>query len=265
MNEAWVCFTDLDGTLLDHDSYDWRPAEPALRALAELGIPVVAVTSKTRPEWLRLRQQIPYLSPLAGCENGAVIVDARYSPDRVEALGRPLAELISVFERVRDQLAAPAVGFHEAADQEVAHWTGLSIAEAGLARAREGALPVFWPPGAGGRDDFIAAIEAAGVRLLEGGRFLHLASEADKGTALVHLLDWLADGQPLRSLALGDGGNDDAMLAAADLAVRIPPAHGQPRPESVADVIQAPEPGPLGWNRAVLDLLERFTPKETPL
>lgn len=258
MTRHWVCFTDLDGTLLDHDSYDWRPAEPALKALAELHIPVIAITSKTRLEWRALREEIPYLAPLAGCENGAVVVDDRPGLNAVESLGQPLSQLIAVFERVRKSLNVDATGFHEASDQAVADWTGLPLAQAQLARRREGALPVYWPEGAPGRDAFKAAIEAAGVQLLEGGRFLHLASGANKGTALSYLLTRLGGTTPLRSLALGDGGNDDAMLDIADLAVRIPPAHGALRPEPCADVTLAPEPGPRGWNRAVLDLLERF-------
>ncbi|MFG1498500.1 HAD-IIB family hydrolase [Saccharospirillum sp. HFRX-1] len=262
MSDTWACFTDLDGTLLDHDSYDWRAAEPALRALAERSIPVIAMTSKTRLEWQALREEIPYLAPLAGCENGAVIVDDRQSPTQWQSLGRPFAELISVFERVRGELGAPAIGFHEASDQDVSNWTGLSLEQSRLARQREGALPVFWPEHFPGRDAFKEAVAAQGVQLLEGGRFLHLANGADKGTALQHLLSQLGDARAVRSVALGDGGNDDAMLAAADLAVRIPPAHGEPRPETVVDVIQAPEPGPAGWNRAMLDLLERFIPKE---
>lgn len=265
MSLTWACFTDLDGTLLDHDSYDWRPAEPALRALAERSIPVIAITSKTRAEWQALREEIPYLAPLAGCENGAVIVDDRQSPTQSQSLGRPLVELVRVFERVRDDLNVPALGFHEASAQSIADWTGLSLEQARLAGQREGALPVYWPEHFPGREAFKEAIAAEGIALLEGGRFLHLANGADKGTALNHLLSRLGSAGTVRAVALGDGGNDDAMLAAADLAVRIPAAHGNPRPETVVDVIQAPEPGPAGWNRAMLDLLDRFIPKEPKL
>ena len=45
-----LLFSDLDGTLLDHDSYDFAPARPALDALKGIGAGVVLATSKTAAE-----------------------------------------------------------------------------------------------------------------------------------------------------------------------------------------------------------------------
>src|SRR5262245_50293684 len=46
----WLVFTDLDGTLLDADTYSYEAASPALERLRERGTPLVMVTSKTRAE-----------------------------------------------------------------------------------------------------------------------------------------------------------------------------------------------------------------------
>ena len=46
-----VIFTDLDGTLLDHENYSFRMALPALDLLRRRGVPVVPVSSKTAPEF----------------------------------------------------------------------------------------------------------------------------------------------------------------------------------------------------------------------
>ena len=43
-------FTDLDGSLLDHHAYSFENARPALERLREQRIPLVFITSKTRPE-----------------------------------------------------------------------------------------------------------------------------------------------------------------------------------------------------------------------
>lgn len=42
-----IVFTDLDGTLLDHDTYGFEPARPALAMLARKKIPVTLNSSKT--------------------------------------------------------------------------------------------------------------------------------------------------------------------------------------------------------------------------
>ena len=79
-----MVFTDLDGTLMDHDSYDVAPAKPALEALAARSIPVVPVTSKTRTELVPLMARLGLSAP-AIAENGAVIMNTDGSPDTADA------------------------------------------------------------------------------------------------------------------------------------------------------------------------------------
>lgn len=45
-----IIFSDLDGTLLDHDDYRWQAAGPALDRLKAAQIPLVLNSSKTMPE-----------------------------------------------------------------------------------------------------------------------------------------------------------------------------------------------------------------------
>lgn len=262
MPESWVVMTDLDGTLLDHDSYEWQPAEPALRRLHALDIPVIAITSKTRAELTALQQAIPYLMPLFGCENGGLVVDRRGDTEQVDVLGLPTTELIDRFEHLRQGMVVRGLGFHEVSDQQVAEWTGLSPQQAGKARAREASLPIYWPDQWPGREAFISAAEREGLRVLVGGRFLHLAGEADKGSALARIRSMLTPGDRVKVMALGDGGNDDAMLASADWAVRIPPKHGPARPETVTGIVEASKPGPEGWNEAIEHWLSQVRPQE---
>lgn len=41
-----VVYTDLDGSLLDHHSYSFEPAQTMLMHLAARGIPLIPCTSK---------------------------------------------------------------------------------------------------------------------------------------------------------------------------------------------------------------------------
>ncbi len=68
-----IVFTDLDGSLMDHETYAFDEALPALEALAQDDIPVIVVSSKTRAEILPLVSQLKLTGPIIA-ENGAVIV-----------------------------------------------------------------------------------------------------------------------------------------------------------------------------------------------
>ena len=67
-----LVFTDLDGTLLDHHSYSWAPARPALASLHERGDAVMLVSSKTLAEISTFRRELGLPHPVVA-ENGAVI------------------------------------------------------------------------------------------------------------------------------------------------------------------------------------------------
>ena len=66
-----VFFTDLDGTLLDHATYDFSPALPALSALKERKIPLILASSKTGSEITELRSLLGLNQWPAIIENGA--------------------------------------------------------------------------------------------------------------------------------------------------------------------------------------------------
>ena len=55
MSELPVIFTDLDGTLLDHDTYSAEEARSVLEKVTAQGIPVIPATSKTYSEVVEFR------------------------------------------------------------------------------------------------------------------------------------------------------------------------------------------------------------------
>ena len=67
-----IVFTDLDGTLLDHETYRFDAALPALETLAARGVPLVLATSKTAAEIGPIRQALGRDVP-AIVENGGGI------------------------------------------------------------------------------------------------------------------------------------------------------------------------------------------------
>ena len=264
-----VIFTDLDGTLLDHDTYSFSAARPALLALRRLQVPLVFCTSKTRAEVAPLRRLLSNAHPFIVENGGGIVIPRSYfghgTPNRIE-LGRPYAEIAAALDELARKSRARVRGFHHLTAQQIAAATGLPLTEARLAKKREYDEP-FWFLGARGaaRARFVRLARTGGLDLTTGGRFWHLFSGSDKGLAVRRLVALYrrSSARPLRTLALGDAENDLPMLRAVNRAVLLPRPDGsfdRAVLRSLPRVRRGSAPGPVGWNEAVLRALSTRLP-----
>lgn len=259
-----VVFTDLDGTLLDHDSYDWRPAEKAIRRLQAAEIPLVLNSSKTASEISRLRRALGNTSPYI-VENGAALVipagslgDARA---RIESFGMPREDILEVLGVLR-RGGYRFRGFADMSVEELMGYTGLDVDSAEQARQRYATEPLIWQGSEADMAAFREALSGHGLRLVQGGRFWHVMGNVDKAGPVRFLLKaWRGyrPADPLVSIALGDSPNDAEMLAVTDIAVVMPnPSSGSIELSGHPRVIRPDRPGPGGWNEVMLALLGEY-------
>lgn len=264
-----LVFTDLDGTLLDHVDYGFAAAQPALAQLRDLHIPLIPVTSKTLAEMQLLAQQLGTHHPLI-VENGCVIcLPEGYFPTpglgehvdgyRLLRLSPDYASLLAELHQLRRERDLRFRGFHDMDADEVARLTGLSPAAADLARRRLCSEPLLWEDTDAALAGFRETLAARQLRLVQGGRFWHVLSQADKGSAVERVLSlYRAHGLPaVTSLALGDSPNDCSMLQKVDIAVLIRRRDGSIMDcDTARPVMETAQPGPAGWNAAVLQVLQ---------
>jgi mannosyl-3-phosphoglycerate phosphatase len=265
----FLVFTDLDGTLLDHNTYRWDKAEPALELCARLDVPVILVSSKTRAEMNVLRLELGLASPFV-TENGGGIFfptgsavepppEALLSDELWKwSLGAPYPEVVSALREIRDELGCAIRGFADMTVDEISRLTGLDPERARLAAMREYDEP-FIVSHCDSREmePLIRAASRRGLRITEGGRFHHLHGNCDKGEAVEKLVRRCekADG-PLKVIALGDSSNDFVMLKRADYPVLVRSSREYPGLEKeIAYLRTTREKGPAGWNAAVTALL----------
>ena len=266
-----LVFTDLDGTLLDHATYSFEPARPALRALEERGIPMVLCTSKTRAETERWRRALGNAHPFIVENGGGVFIPRGYFPEEAGGgdpgspyleleFGTPYQDLRRVLSEMRSRIDPSIRGFGDMTDEEVAGLCGFSVEEARLARERE-----YDEPFVIGDEKLLEAVEAlarqAGLSVVKGGRFHHLIGDNDKGRAVSVLrgLYEKARGR-LQTVGVGDSLNDEPMLRAVDIPVVVgKPGGGHDPGIDMPGLIRAPGAGPDGWREAVLRILSRET------
>lgn len=262
-----ILFSDLDGTLLDHDTYSYEPVVPLLDHLKDLGIPVIFNTSKTRAETQVLCNALDLKDPFI-VENGSAVVIPSESPYRAHlsglndenefVLAEPRAHILKKLNTLRKK------GFRFESYQDwnverLAKITSLTREEARLSLQRHYTEPLIWRDSEEQLVLFKRLLEAQGLVALKGGRFLHVMSGGGKGEAMKWMVaQWqrIHKARPI-VVALGDGGNDVCMLNEADYAVVIKsPVNPYPEVTTAGEVIQTGATGPEGWARAVRLILQ---------
>ena len=267
----FLIFTDLDGTLLDHESYAWEEAKPALDLCEKRRVPVILVSSKTSSEMNPLRLELGLTSPFIS-ENGGGICFPKEGvlappPEAVLdkelwkwSLGAEYSDLVHSLREIREELDLPIRGFSDMMPEEIAELTGLGIETSRLAAMREHDEPFLLTPQDNRTADRLhQAAFQRGLQISTGGRFHHLHGAVDKGDAIERLITlYKARHADVKTAGLGDSPNDFPLLRKVDHPVLLGPPGRFPEMEAELPWMKILEkPGPRGWNEAVLDILTK--------
>ena len=167
-----LVFTDLDGTLLDHETYDFRPALPALQALKDNAIPVILASSKTGAEIAQIRSTLQLQEWPAIVENGA----GELPPGKPSTIEHSeYHKLRLVLEQLPPALRQSYRGFGDMSVTELVSITGLSIESAKLAQQRAFTEPGLFNGSPADYEKFVSELSSRGVSIKEGGRFKTLS------------------------------------------------------------------------------------------
>lgn len=262
-----IIITDIDGTILDRDTYEAGPAGPVVATAVAEGVPVVLCSSKTRAEQRLIRRRLGIDDPYIVENGGAVVIpDSAFGPNtalpagalrsgrnRIVALGRPAGDIRATLEQVRQELGLPFKMYSDLPREEVARLTGLDVCAAGRATQREYSETIVTPLSVAEVDSLRAALRGRGLAVASGGRF-HTVTDAstDKGTAIALLLPlYRARFGEIVTIGLGDSENDLPLLAAVDRPLVVQQPDGHWHDFEGLDVMRVPHPGPAGWAAAV--------------
>lgn len=252
-----IIYTDLDGTLLDSETYSWNTAEESLHLIKTKNIPLVVCTSKTRSEIEYWREQLNNAHPFISENGGGIFIpvdyfDFRFDYERksedylIIELGVEYDRLVSAIKGLKKKYKIKA--FHEMEPEEVARDAGLTLQQAKLAKKRE-FDEVFKILDKGEKEAIFKEIERQGLNYTAGGRYYHIMGDNDKGKA-VALLTGLLKNQYGRiiTVGIGDSENDFEMLDRMDrpyLVMKKDGGYASDKYEKAGAI------GPVGWNKVI--------------
>ncbi len=266
-----IVFTDLDGTLLDRETYSFEPARPALQAIRQRAIPLILSSSKTRVEIERYRKKLENDHPFISENGGAVFVpretfsfsfpyDRELEDYLVLELGTFYPQILEVLKAVKKESGVTIRGFSDLTEEELHSLCGLSLEEATFAKKREYDEPFIVDGGEREVEIVKKKIQDKGMHYVWGGRFHHLLGKNDKGKA-VQILKELYQNQfsSIRTVGIGDSLNDLPMLSVVDYPVFLKGDEDfSSRLSQVKRVVLIEGTGPQAWNEAILNSLKEL-------
>jgi mannosyl-3-phosphoglycerate phosphatase family protein len=259
-----VVITDVDGTLLDQESYSYERSLPAISRLLSRNVPLVLCSSKTHAELHRLWKELHLKDPFIVENGGAIYVPPGYFPFALRGfnsassfpqmeLGTRVSKLREVLVDTASQCGVKVRFFGSMSAEDIAALTGLTADQAALARKREYGEP-FLVEGKN-QDKFVRALIGKSFSVTRGDRFFYLTGNHDKGTAVKILLDLYRriEGK-LTSVGLGNSANDFPLLCHVDRPVLVRRSDGTWDPdiiEKLPFIERTEAAGPLGWSEAI--------------
>lgn len=257
--------TDLDGTLLDHHTYDWQPAKPGMEILESLNAPIIINTSKTYEEVIKLQSELGIQEPFV-VENGSALYlpKSKYPHANSEfedggnywqiTFGETRDAIVAAIHKLREQQGYTFIGFSDMTLQQLIEYTNLPEENAQLALQRRFSEPLIWQDSDSNYEQFKTTLEARNFKVIKGGRFTHILGETNKGIAILWFKAYYEKLHkvPVDIVALGDSQNDIDMLKIAAYAVAVrSPVHDYPEFITQGSTLKTQGFGPNGWTEAI--------------
>lgn len=270
MIKKLIIFTDLDGTLLN-EQYSFAHARESLQMIDRLNVPLILCSSKTRTEIIHCRKKLNNAHTFISENGGGIYVNKEFQITNfalrikegkdfnVIELGTSYKELRNALKELRAE-GFDVKGFGDMTVDEVVQLTGLKPTDAKRAMKREFDEPFVFCGDRAGEAELKRRIKGKGFNYTK-GEFFHIMGESDKGRA-VHIVKKMYAGKKgkIVTAALGDSENDIEMLRNVDYPVVVKKKDGTYNRKvtgSVKGCMKADGIGPVGWNKAVMELLTK--------
>ena len=269
-----IVFTDLDGTMIDRDTYSFELSLPMIKELQKRKIPLIFCTAKTKTENEYYRKKLRVKDPFIFENGGAIFIprnyfnnnddvrpelknDARSGLDGdyfIIELGAKYKDLRKALAQIRKETGFDIVGFGDMTNREVAKDTGLSSKMAEMAKQKEYNESFKFNEPKKFEKILFQKIKQKGFNVTHGGRYYNIfGKNTDKGKAVKVLTKlFKKENKKIKIIGLGDSLNDLPMLKAVDIPILVQKPDKTFEPKIKArNLIKINAIGPQGWANAI--------------
>jgi mannosyl-3-phosphoglycerate phosphatase len=255
-------FADIDGTLIDHNTYCHDESLRGIDLLREKSIPLICISSKTFEEMQHLMKELNLHYPFA-FENGSGIAypSEKEGDFNLELNGPGIEKLIGFLPELEELAGKTLRGITSLSEKEIADITGLDLHSAARAKKRMTTLP-FVAEGENLLTDaeilnLNEELRQSDFYVTRGGRFNHLMpAGSGKGEAVKKIIEFykVKIKNEILTAAAGDSMNDIPMLESVDYSYVIRKPGGNFINFMSGKIMNSA--GPSGFSEAVNDFIK---------
>ena len=247
-----IIFSDLDGTILDKDSFKFDKIKNFIRKLISKNVVLVPNSSKTEIEikdFIReLGVNIPFI-----CENGSAIYNlnliSKKLPKKI-ILSKSVKTISKIYKKkVSLKIRNKITDLRKINKLEQLKIFGLPKNKIDLALKRSFTIPIKFKGKKKDKKKFVKLIKDSGLKVQEGGRIMNLGDNVDKSMALKVFLNHVKTfiNKPIKTIGVGDNHNDIKMLKNTDIPCLVISKEFKRTNLNIKKLIVSNKPSPEGW------------------
>ena len=246
-----LIFTDLDGSLLDRDTFKFDEIKDYLKKLLSNGIFIIPNTSKTEKEILEFNNELgsnlPYISENGAAINGLDLLNSNLPKELI--LSRDKNNLINIFKKsVPENLQNKCKWLSEMDKKKQSLIFGLEDDKLKMALDRKYTIPFLFEGNKSERNELSKIVKNKGLALQEGGRVINLTDKVNKAKALqVFVRFFKKNNKNVKTIAVGDNYNDLDMLKTSDFPCLVFNDKFTLDEIPIKNLITTNKPSPEGW------------------
>ncbi len=246
-----VIFTDLDGSLLHRDTFEFESIKDYIKSLVNKGVIIIPNSSKTEREIEKFNEELgvnlPYISENGSSINGLNLITSNF-PDKL-ILSREMQELSKIFEnKVPEKLKEKCLQVSKMSKKEQENIFGRKDEKLKDALNRKYTLPLLFKGDKNEKKRLLKILSSNSLTLQEGGRVSNLCDNINKVKSMNRVIKILKKTEDkIKTIAVGDNYNDLDMLKNCDIPCLVFNDQFIQDQINIDNLIFSNKPSPEGW------------------
>tara|TARA_B100000886_G_scaffold283088_1_gene207337 strand:+ start:1824 stop:2624 length:801 start_codon:yes stop_codon:yes gene_type:complete len=256
-NKKIFIFTDLDGSLLHSETFDFDIIKDFIIECHKSKIVIVLNSSKTKKEIEVFLDELGLKLPFI-VENGSAIYGLSLLGDhlpKTKVLSKSKNEVWKIFEKNFNKNIIMNFKFlNNLKDQEISTILNLTLNKVKNAMNRKYTIPFIFLGDEIEKNLIINKASSIGLSIQEGGRIMTLGDKFDKSDAMLEFIKYFNQ-DTIISIGIGDNKNDLTMLDSSDFPCLIKNINFNYTNTTDKNYILSSSPAPEGWREVVEEVL----------